>query len=302
MSERMRGPAVLRGVSRLAFDASVGLTAIVVSMHHKISRKPSILGVAEPGPARGITGLVYGSVRGVMRLVGSGVDVALRQIEPLIPAQAASIERHAVVAALNGVVGDHLEATGNPLATRMHLRHRGRSVDLERPGAGVAQATGKLLVLVHGLCMNDLGWRRPGCDYGASLERDSGYTALHLVYNSGLHVSQNGRQLADLLEALVGRWPVAVEELAIVGHSMGGLVARSACHYGGLAGHRWPQRLQAIVFLGTPHHGAALERAGNVADAIIGVSPYSGPLGALGRIRSAGITDLRHGSILDEDW
>ncbi|HSS83330.1 MAG TPA: hypothetical protein VLL30_06075, partial [Reyranella sp.] len=68
------------------------------------------------------------------------------------------------------------------------------------------------------------------------------------------------------------------------------------------AGHTWPRHLKNIVFLGTPHHGAALERGGNWVDAILPISHYTAPLARLGKIRSAGITDLRHGNLLDEDW
>ncbi len=98
------------------------------------------------------------------------------------------------------------------------------------------------------------------------------------------------------------QWPVPLAELAIIGHSMGGLVSRSACHYGRLSGHAWPRHLKKLVLLGTPHHGAPLERGGHWVDILLGLSPYTAPLARLGKIRSAGITDLRHGNLLDEDW
>ena len=91
-------------------------------------------------------------------------------------------------------------------------------------------------------------------------------------------------------------------ELVFIGHSMGGLVARSACHYGAAASHAWLRRLDKLVFLGTPHHGAPLERGGNWVDILLGVSPYVAPFSRLGKIRSAGITDLRFGNLVDEDW
>jgi pimeloyl-ACP methyl ester carboxylesterase len=91
-------------------------------------------------------------------------------------------------------------------------------------------------------------------------------------------------------------------ELVLVGHSMGGLVARSACHYGALAGDAWVRRLDKLVFIGTPHHGAPLERGGNWVDMLLGSSAYTAPLARLGKIRSAGITDLRFGNLVDEDW
>jgi pimeloyl-ACP methyl ester carboxylesterase len=104
------------------------------------------------------------------------------------------------------------------------------------------------------------------------------------------------------MERLLRAWPLPVDELVIVGHSMGGLITRSACHYAGRAGHRWLSLLKKLIFLGTPHHGAPLERAGNWVEILMGISPYTAPLARLGRIRSAGIKDLRYGNILDEDW
>ena len=129
-----------------------------------------------------------------------------------------------------------------------------------------------------------------------------GWTPLHLHYNSGLHVSTNGRRFAELLETLFQQWPVPVRDIAIVGHSSGGLVSRSAYRYGTTAGHRWPRRVRRLVFLGTPHHGSALERIGNLVNVGLGLSRYSAPLSRIASIRSAGITDLRYGYVLDDDW
>jgi hypothetical protein len=209
-----------------------------------------------------------------------------------------------VLAALNGVLGDYLVASDNPLAIPMSLRREGRPLVLEEQAlaAAIPQAGGKLAVLAHGLCLNDLHWNREGHDHGAVLARDLGHTPLYLHYNTGLHTSINGRALADLIETLLGQWPYRVEELSIIAHSMGGLIARSACHYGALAGHAWPRRLRRIAFLGTPHHGAPLERGGNWVDLILDATPYAAPFARLGKIRSAGITDLRYGNVLDEHW
>ena len=212
--------------------------------------------------------------------------------------------REALVAALNGVLGDYLAATGNPLAIAMHLQRDGRALELTREGlaAAIPSPSTKVIVLVHGLCMNDRQWKRGGQDYGASLERDLQFTPVYLHYNTGLHVSTNGREFDALLEALVAAWPVPLEDLVIVAHSMGGLVARSALHSGTVAKHGWPRRLRKLVMLGTPHHGAPLERGGHWIDLLLDATPYTAPFARLGKIRSAGITDLRHGSLLEEDW
>ena len=299
-------PADVRGYSRLAIDATLGLTRLVETMHHNIARTPGPLGTYVEEPTRGITGLVYRSIQGTTRLVGSGIDALLGRLIPLLEKEpaASSGKREALVAALNGVLGDHLAASGNPLAIPMQLRRDGQPLALEAQSlaTGLVAPTGKILLLVHGLCMNDLQWRRNGHDHGAALAAAGGYTPLYLHYNSGEHVSQNGHACADMLESLLRAWPVPIEQLTIIGHSMGGLLARSACHYGKLAGHAWPQHLSKMVFLGTPHQGAPLERGGNWVNVVLELSPYTAALARLAKIRSAGITDLRHGSILDEDW
>jgi pimeloyl-ACP methyl ester carboxylesterase len=241
------------------------------------------------------------SIRGVTRVVGGSVEALLTLLAPALISDDSIPERDALIAALNGVLGDYLVATDNPLATPMALRRGGRTLQVEAAALAtiLPDASGRVLVMIHGLCMNDLQWLREGHDHGAELGRDLGFTPLYLRYNSGLHVS---RALAQQLEHLIGQWPLPVERLVLVGHSVGGLLARSAVYYGAQAGHFWPSRLSDIVFLGTPHHGAPMERAGNWVDIVLGGTPYTAPLARLGKVRSAGITDLRYGNLLDEDW
>jgi len=292
----------LRGATRIAIDASTGITDIVERMHRTIQRRPWPLGTAPSDSTRGITGFVYRRVRGTMRIVGKGLDATLAPVAALLPEGDSTPGRDAFVSAMNGVCGDYLERTGNPLAIEMTLRHRGRRVDVSDPGRTLggsleSASAGRLLVLVHGLCMNDRQWTREGHDHGAALADELGYTPLYLRYNSGLRVGDNGRRLSGLLESLLRNWPHPVQELSIVGHSMGGLVARSACHHGREQKHAWLAALRRLVFLGTPHHGAPLERGGHGLDFVMALSPYSAPFTQLGRTRSAGIQDLRHGSI-----
>ena len=291
----------VRGAGRLAAEATAGLASLVEALHHNIALAPAPWGRPVEVPMRGLSGFVYRSIRGTTRAVGGGVDLLLAQVEPLLANEPSSARREALLAALNGVLGDHLAQSGNPLATRMHLRREGRAIDLARPGLspGIPHPRPRILLMVHGLCFNDLQWRRNGHDHGAELAREAAagrpLTELYLHYNSGLHISANGAQLAATLEALVQAWPVPVEEVAILAHSMGGLVVRSACVHGALAGHEWPRRLARIVFLGTPHDGAPLERGGHWVNLALEASPYTAAFARLARLRSAGITDLRHG-------
>jgi hypothetical protein len=294
-------PADLRGAARLATDATVGLADLVEAMHERIARLPGVPPPAQAGRTRGVTGLVYRTVRGVTRLVGGSIDGLLGLLTPALappgpaPAALPGAEREALVAALNGVLGDHLAARSNPLATPMALRRGGHPLVLERDAlrASVPDAGPRLLVLVHGLCMNDRQWQRDGHDHGAALARDAGWTAVYLHYNTGLPIAANGLALASLLQRLLEQWPQPVQRLALLGHSMGGLVARRAVHEANAAALAWPARLGDLVFLGTPHHGAPLEGAGHTIDALLGATPYSAPLARLTRLRSAGINDLR---------
>lgn len=289
-------------------EATLGVVGIVEHLHGNISRLAPPLGTAQARPTTGITGLVYRTIRGVTRASGGAVDLLLRPLETLLREReqedaSGSDERLAIVAALNGVIGDHLAATGNALAIPMTLQHGGHALQIQRGAlaSAIPAAKPRILLLIHGLCMHPGQWARGGQDPGVQLAEARGSTLLHLHYNTGRHVGANGRELAQLLERLAAAWPVPVQEIAIVGHSMGGLVARSACHYAMGRGDRWPALLKKIVFLGTPHHGSPVERGGHVVDVVLGASPYTAAFARIGGQRSAGITDLRHGSILEED-
>jgi pimeloyl-ACP methyl ester carboxylesterase len=172
----------------------------------------------------------------------------------------------------------------------------------QRATALDAAASPYLLLLIHGLCMNDTQWRRQWHDHGAYLAQALGCTPIYLRYNSGCHVSQNGREFPQQLERLVAAWPVPLARITPVGHSMGGLVARSAIQLAREAGQGWPALLRELVFLGTPHHGAPLKRAGHGVDVLLGSTLFTAPFVRLGQLRSAGITDLRHGYVTDTDW
>jgi len=305
MVTKLHAPASdMRGLNQLTIDAVAGIVNLVEALHYNIASIPGILGKKKPGRTTGITGLAYRAIGGAIGLTGRALDRLLAQFNPLLGARSAWPGREAVLAVLNGVLGDYLAASKNPLAITMCLRRGGHPLPMDAKALATAlpDAGGKLLVLVHGLCMNDRQWKRKGHDHGAALARDLGYTPVYLHYNTGQHVSVNGRMFADLLEALLHVWPVPLSELVIIGHSMGGLVARSACHFGAVAHHDWVRRLDKLVFLGTPHHGAPLERGGNSVDLLLGISRYTAPFARLGKVRSAGITDLRYGNLVDRDW
>ena len=211
-------PADVLGFSRLVIDATVGMAGVVEAMHQTIAG--SSLG--------GMVGSAYAPVRAIAKLIGRGMDAVLTPLIEMAGKTQPLPEREAVLAALNGILGDHLAATENPLAIPMRLRRSGRALRLKRRDlqAAIVQPNGKVLVLVHGLCMNDLQWTRRGRDRGAALAGKLGWTPVHLHCNSGLHISSNGRAFAGLMETLLQQWPVPVREVAIIGHSSGGLVSR----------------------------------------------------------------------------
>ncbi len=299
----------LRGIAQLATQATSSVARIAEGVHQSVWSTLGASGGKAPDQTGGITGLVYKSVQGVTQLVGKGVDQALAALQAVLTtpgrSQPATPEREAVVAALNGVMGDRLSASGNPLATPMTLRYQGQALNWSAQ-APLPEVTGKVLLVMHGLCMNDLQWHKAddphASDHAATVAAVLGYTPVYLRYNTGLHTSQNGRELSAQLEQLVSHWPVALEEITVLAHSMGGLVIRSAVHLAREQVLHWPDRLKNIIFLGTPHHGAPLERAGNWVDVVLGSTPYTAPFAKLGQLRSAGITDLRYGHVLDTDW
>lgn len=281
---------------QLASEATAGVTGIAEGVHRSVWRSLGFPGGDAPGTTRGITGAVYRTIRGVTRWVGNGVGAVLEGVEPLFESaddtRIDTPRREAVLAVLNGVMGDRLVESENPFATPMTLRHNG--------------TTGKIVLLIHGLCQTERQWHAEHddgiVDHGEALAASAAYTPVHVRYNSGLHTSDAGRDLSDRLERLIAGWPVPVEDLSVVAHSMGGLVIRSAVHSGRQRSMHWPDRLKSIVFLGTPHHGAPLEKVGNWVDVALRSTPYTAPFARLAGLRSAGITDLRYGHVLEEDW
>ena len=248
------------------------------------------------------------SLRSLGQAISAGWDRAIAALAPALGEIASAPQLERLAAVLNGVLGDRLRSANSPLAIKMELRQGGKTLEAAGIAAGtvaaaaVPVASPKVLLLVHGLCMDDHSWERAGHDHGAALARDLGFSCVYLRYNSGLHVSENGREAADMIERMLASWPVPVDELAIVAHSMGGLVARSAVHYGTSAGHSWPRRLRSMVFLGTPHQGVPLERIGHWLEVLWAKTLVTAPFAKVGKVRSAGITDLRYGYVLDEDW
>jgi pimeloyl-ACP methyl ester carboxylesterase len=305
-----RKPDELRALTRLAASELAAGSTAIGGMHDAIATR--VFGALGPGarPVRlahdAIAGGVYASVGGAAALAGRVADRALSRRDPGAGRPISATPRGATaLAVLNGLIGDALEEAGSDLHEPMALRLGGRVVasDARSLAAAFPSARPRLVVFLHGLMETEHAWRLGGGPpYGARLERELGCTALDVRYNSGRHISRNGRSLAELLERVVAEWPVEVEQVALVGHSMGGLVARSACHEAAADGSEWVRRVRHVVSLGTPHTGAPLVQALHYAAHALQAVPETRMFARLLRRRSAGIRDLRQGSLVDRDW
>jgi pimeloyl-ACP methyl ester carboxylesterase len=297
----------LRALTTLGFDELARATGGIGSIQRAVSGR--VFRMVGPG-AMLVRPLHEGITRGVYRGLGAGTRAlglaagraaARREGLPLSTTPYGS----AVIAAIAGLRGDALEEEGSPLAQPMAVRVAGEPVALEPAAVAAAfpAATRRIVVFVHGLMTTEFSWSLGGRErFGDRLEREIGCTPVYVRYNSGRHISENGRSLSELIEQLVAAWPVEVDEIALVGHSMGGLVARSACCHAAEADADWAGLVKHSVSLGTPHMGAPLEQAVHYLSFGLARLPETRPFANFLRLRSGGIRDLRQGSLVDEDW
>lgn len=210
-----------------------------------------------------------------------------------------------VLAVLNGLLGDHLDRLGSPLAVQMGFLCGGVDLGASPSDAVLGQlprVRGRLLVAIHDLCGGGQQWQPRERSRLDRLAQGLDATAVRLRYNSGLRVSVNGLRLSEQFDALFEYWPAAVERLTLVGYGMGGLVARSAFCQARAMSRPWARRVDAMVFLGTPHHGAPIEAGSGWLDAVVEPGANPRAFRRMASVRSNGLADLRHGSLLQEDW
>jgi hypothetical protein len=307
----------IRAAGRLAGDVLAGVVDTVHDVHRAVARRAFAAVGPAAAPVRvlhdGITNGVYGVVRGAHAALPRGAAVAaaaagLADQPPLSASPPAGL----ALAVLNGLWGDTLARRHPELALAMTVRAAGVEVPTTVGGLAAAYpaATSRIAVFVPGLSETEQYWslssrRHYGTEHsthGSRLQRDLGYTPVYVRYNSGLHISDNGARLAWLLDEVVAGWPVTVEEIVLVGHSMGGLVARSACHHAASGGHPCVPLIRHVFCLGTPHLGAPLEKGVNAIAWLAALVPESRPLARLTNLRSAGVKDLRYGSLVEQDW
>ena len=302
--------------------AKAGVQATVQTvqdMHHAIADKTFDGLQRVPGlsvPTRIVQGVHDAISQGVYAAVrhGSGALMAMAGVAEQLASDARTPPEGrelAVRSALNGVFGDALAHAGSSLAVRMGFHQNGSPVPLTAEALAGLQA--RVCVFVHGLACDEQSWRRPtaawagtawehalapgeAIHYGALLTHDSNeISCLYLRYNTGLPIADNAHDLVQQLEQLVSAAPPRLRELVLVGHSMGGLVARGACERAAVEGQAWLHRVPLVVCLGTPHQGAMLEQLGHLTGLALGVSKVTQPLARVANARSQGIKDLRHG-------
>ena len=298
----------VEAIGRLGGLLAEEITGWVEQHHRSMARRAFRWVGPVAAPVRivhdGVASGAYPAARAVGRLAGHGLGRALAPLASGAPVTASPGGSQAV-AALDALLGDRLEAEHSPLALPMALRSRGRDLRLDPAelGAAFPGATSRVVVFVHGLGETDLSWL--GRDdsgapwsYAHAVEA-AGWTGALVRYNTGRSIAANGASLAALLAQLVVAWPVPVDDLALVGHSMGGLVVRSACPAGTAAAHPWPALVRSCVYLGSPHQGAPIEQGLHALAWILGQVPEAGAVASVLGLRSAGIRDLRQGTLAD---
>jgi len=278
-----------------------------MDVHHAITDRWSALAGPWRGPARTTSRALTSPIYETIRLTGSGVGRAIRFVasteagsgvlRPLWDSERGS----GFQAFFNGLWGDELEQLESSLSIKMNLRADNGEVISPNP-ASLAEAfdkpTSRLVVLLHGLGDTEHAWETPRSedDSPGSLAdalTASSFTPLLIRYNSGLDVADNGLALSALMDQIVRSWPVPVEGVSFVGHSMGGLVAVGALSAAIDAGHSWTQQAQHIVTLGSPHLGAPLEKGMHLVSTGLDQTPEGKPISVFLDQRSAGIKSLR---------
>ena len=307
----------------LAGDAVAGVIGIVEDVHRAVAGR--VDGYLPPPAApvsvvrRGVTDALYIAVTRGQRMLAAGVAelVSRRGESSDLLSEHPVGQRLATI--VNGLWGDKVADRHPAIALRTAVRVDGHDllIDPETVAAAFPDAGPTMVVFVHGLVQGEEAWGPrtvapvpgepepspdDGLPYGQRLEKDLGLTPVYVRYNSGLRVSENGKRLSALLDDLVAAWPVPVEQIALVGASMGGLVARSACHYGHRDSLSWAAVVRIVVTLGTPHLGAPLEQGAHVVDIVLRKLPETEPFSRILGSRSVGVKDLRYGNLVEEDW
>jgi hypothetical protein len=287
------GPAVLDALSLLAEVGDELLVRTVRDTHFAVlDRTPA--GAVHRGIAtaayRGLTSGLRGASRLLDRAAATGVGPRLE----------ADPRGRFVNAAVNGLIGDRLQRERPQLAIPMAVRRRGADIPLVRDALTEAfpGSSERLVFFLHGLCENESYWNRHRARTGttyATMLAERGWTPVMLRANTGLGLRENGAALAALAQRVVDEWPVAATRIALVGHSLGGLVMRAASAVVSDAEAPWAELVTDVVTLGTPHLGAPIARGIGHGSTGLGRLPETAAFGRILDWRSRGVHDLVSG-------
>ncbi|MBT8468937.1 MAG: alpha/beta fold hydrolase [Deltaproteobacteria bacterium] len=334
----------IRGFLNLAFDVVEEISNLAERTHDSVversARRIALIDPSKPsesvaeivsGLHMAISGSVFKSIRGISDIthitanaVAEGAEAVVYQATDAAPdlvtplnstaAGTASWYVDHLQASINGFWGDHLRRRMNRLDLGMTLRHNGRELSAtpQALAAAFPNPSNKVCLLVHGLGATEWLWSlssekhygNPDVTLGTRLHDDLGMTPIYVRYNTGRHISENGRALAALLTEVFEAYPVPIEEIALIGFSMGGLVVRSAAHYAREQDAAWIAHLRHVACIASPHLGAPLEKGVNLLAGVLRNVPTVGAQvsAELLNSRSAGVKDLRFGYTIDEEW
>ena len=292
------------GVGDVVAMATDRVATPVEGMHRAIIGRWMSLGGQAIDPGRRAVDRLIGSAYDGIRSSGSAIGSTISTLAEsasehvTLPAVWETDKGRYAQSILNGVWGDELDRNASPARIELGLRDpSGRPTPATAPSLGRAfpDASTRLAVLIHGLGETERFWRSPDRMTLADALEEDGFTVLFLRYNTGRTVKENGSALSDLLEAVMTHWPRTVNEVVLVGHSMGGLVAHSAAVAGRAAGHEWVEAASHVVGIGTPHLGTPIEKTVHGISKGLGLVKETRPIASFLNTRSAGIKDLRHG-------
>jgi hypothetical protein len=217
---------------------------------------------------------------------------------------------HYVVPIINGLHGDSMDEKGHKALIKMSFRHKSLDINLKdiKEKFKLADNEGKLIIMVHGLMNDETIWHSNPEDLiqrmGTFLEKQNKANILYIRYNTGRHISQNGRDFSSLIQNLIDTFKNYIKELTIISHSMGGLVTRSAGYYAEKSGHNWLSKLKNVFLIGVPNEGSYLARVAHMAQYFLRKfdPTENDTIAKFFEIRSNGIKDLSFGFLVDEDW
>ncbi len=208
---------------------------------------------------------------------------------------------------LNGIAGDVLEENMDARAIKMSFRFDYEDVGIEELSKFYDFEDKKpVCILIHGLFGDEYMWKKLPDEkknkIGDILEKQLDANILYLRYNTGLHISENGRSLSNLLERFVKQYRSG--NIHLIGHSMGGLLIRSAGYYADIQQQEWNRKVKNIFLIGVPNEGSYVAQIAEFVNKVFRKVDISKDelVSKFLDIRSNGIKDLAYAYLTDEDW